>query len=58
MGQVIGLRLDAIYRVMESLDVPKDLHTDTIDKVNLIHGIIFPIKKEGDSGDDPNTTAR
>ena len=46
MGTVIGVQLDAIYRVMETLEVPKERHMDVIDKVNLIHSIIFPVKKE------------
>jgi hypothetical protein len=33
---------------MESLDVPKDEHLDTIDKINYIHAIIFPVKKKGE----------
>jgi hypothetical protein len=44
---------------MESMDVPKEQHTDVLDKVNLVHSITFPIKKEDDGGaNDPNPSAR
>ena len=45
MGTVIGVQIDAIYRVMDSLDVPKDEHLDIIDRINLIHPIMFPQEK-------------
>jgi hypothetical protein len=48
MGQVIGIHIEAVYRVMESLDVPKSRHIEIIDKINLIHTVIFPGKKEGE----------
>jgi hypothetical protein len=57
-GQVLGLNISAVYRVMESMDVPKDRHMEVLDKVNLVHSIIFPIKKEDDSGHDPDSSAR
>jgi hypothetical protein len=50
MGTVLGINLSAVYLVMDSLDVPKDRHTEILDKLNLIHGIIFPMKKEDDGG--------
>jgi hypothetical protein len=46
---VIGLQLDAVYRLMETLEVPKDRHVEIIDKVNLIHSTLFPAKKDGES---------
>ena len=49
---IIGLQLDSVYRVMESMDIPREQHTDVIDKVNLIHGIIFPIEKRRHDGPD------
>jgi hypothetical protein len=49
---IIGLQLAAVFRVMEALEIPPRLHTDTIDKVNLIHGLIFPIENKEDLPDN------
>lgn len=59
LGTVLGINISAIYQVMASMDVPKEQHTDVLDKVNLVHSITFPIKKEDDGGaNDPNPSAR
>jgi len=49
LGTVIGVQLEAVYRVMETLEIPKERHMDTIDKVSLMHAIIFAVKKKGES---------
>jgi len=59
LGTVIGLRLDAVYRIMESLEIPRHLQLDIVDKVSLLHSTTFPIEEKKDkNGNHSNPSHR
>ena len=47
-GQVLGINVLAVYRVMESFQVPTEEEISLLDKILSLHSTYFPMKEGSD----------
>jgi len=58
MGDIIGVNLLAVYRVMQSLKIREDDELQVVDKVILLHDKIHGKKKDSNVAQRTSATAR